>query len=132
MFFVIKLSDTSKQIILFMIAIALVFMGIGAFIISSGKVPYIKGLLFGTIFSILKLILLEKTLNKAMDMNIKNASNYTRLHYSLRYFLTGVVLVVAALDEGMNLIGTIIGLLTLRISVYLVNIKMAKAEKKSD
>lgn len=123
-----KLSDVSKKIIITLLAISLVAFGIGAFIVND-IIAYAKGLAFGTLFTILKLILLERTLNKSINMPAANASNYARLHYMMRYFLTGVVLVVSALEPSINMFGVIIGLIILRPAVYIVNIKTEKVEK---
>lgn len=116
-----KLSDTLKQIILTTIALFFIVAGFGAFISKDIK-SFLIGLLFGTIFSILKMILLEKTLNKAMDMTGQKAINYTRLHYTLRYFLTFVVLLVAVYRD-FNLYGVVIGIILTIPSVYIVNFK---------
>lgn len=116
-----KLSDTLKQIILTTIALFFIVAGFGTFIAKDIK-SFLIGLLFGTIFSILKVILLEKTLNKAMDMTSQKAINYTRIHYTLRYFLTFVVLLVAVY-RGFNLYGVIIGVVLTIPAVYIVNFK---------
>lgn len=116
-----KLSDTLKQIILTTIALFFIVAGFGVFILKDIK-SFLMGLLFGTIFSILKMLLLEKTLDKAMDMTEKKAISYTRIHYTLRYFLTFVVLLVAVY-RGFNLYGVIIGIILTIPAVYIVNFK---------
>ncbi|WP_250278064.1 ATP synthase subunit I [[Clostridium] colinum] len=116
-----KISNTSKQIIITTIALFCITFGISTFIVSDIK-SFLIGLIFGTIFSILKLILLEKTLNKAMEMTEQKAINYTRIHYTLRYFLTFVVLLIAVYKD-FNIVGVIIGILLTVPSVYIVNFK---------
>ena len=86
-----KISNTSKQIIIMIIALFFIIFGISTFFIDNIKSFFI-GFSFGTIFSILKLILIEKTLIKALVMPGKMAPNYIRVHYTLRYFLTFAVL----------------------------------------
>ena len=112
-----KISDTSKQIIVTTIALFCIIFGIATFIVSDVK-SFLIGLAFGTIFSILKLILLEKTLNKAMDMTGAKAVNYTRIHYTLRYFLTFIVLLIAVFRD-FNIIGVIIGILLTVPAIYI-------------
>ena len=115
-----KISDTSKQIIVTTIALFCIIFGIATFIVSD-----VKSFLIGLAFSILKLILLEKTLNKAMDMTGAKAVNYTRIHYTLRYFLTFIVLLIAVFRD-FNIIGVIIGILLTVPAIYIVNFKNKK------
>lgn len=115
-----KLSYTCKKIILVMTAISLTALGIGS-IFTNDLLSYTKGILFGTLFAILKVILLERTINKSVDMPSHNAQNYARLHYTLRYFLTGVVLAIGALEPSISFIGVVIPILTLQPAVYIVN-----------
>lgn len=116
-----KICDTSKQIILTTIALFCIVFGASIFVVSNVK-SFLIGLTFGTIFSILKLILLEKTLSKAMNMSGQKAINYTRIHYTLRYFLTFVVLLVAVYRK-FNLFGVIIGILLTTPAVYISSFK---------
>ena len=116
-----KISNTSKQIIIIMIALFLIIFGVSVFFINDTKSFFI-GLIFGTIFSILKLILIEKTLNKALDMTGKKAANYIRIHYTLRYFLTFAVLLIAVY-KGFNIIGVIIGILLPLPAIYIAKFK---------
>ena len=123
-----KLSDTSKRLVKVMLAICLIAFGCG--IIVTGiwfpdeifKFAY--GVLFGCIFAVLKLILLERSLNKSVNMPEGQAQNYIRLHYMLRYFLTGVVLAVAAVRGISALIGVVICLFSLRPAIFIVNRQM--------
>nr|WP_317357445.1 ATP synthase subunit I [uncultured Tyzzerella sp.] len=116
-----KISDTLKQIIITMIALALIVCGISVFFVNDIK-SFLIGIAFGTVFSVLKLMLIEKTLSKAMDMSGQKAVNYTRVHYTLRYFLTFAVLLVAAYRD-FNIIAVIIGILLPSPAVYIVKFK---------
>lgn len=121
-----KISDTSKQIIVTTIALFFIVFGIATFVVSNVK-SFLIGLTFGTVFSILKLILLEKTLSKAMDMTGSKAINYTRIHYTLRYFLTFIVLLIAVFRD-FHIIGVIIGVLLTIPAIYIVNFKNKKTQ----
>ncbi len=116
-----KISNTSKQIIIMIIALFFIIFGISTFFIDNIKSFFI-GFSFGTIFSILKLILIEKTLIKALDMPGKKASNYIRVHYTLRYFLTFAVLLIAVY-KNFNIIGVILGILLLLPATYITKFK---------
>ena len=87
---------------------------------NSEPMVWIKGVLFGTIFTMIKWNLMKNTITKSVDMPEAKAANYTMLHYGLRYLLTIAVLVVAALEPSISLIGTFIGLLTMKIATYVV------------
>ncbi|MBR1738087.1 MAG: ATP synthase subunit I [Firmicutes bacterium] len=113
-----NISITCKRIIFLTAAFGLIFFGIGVFL-TDNALFFAKGIIFGTVFSILKVILLEKTLKKAVNMGQANAQNYTRLHYSLRYFLTGVVVVVAALVKSISLLGVVLGLAAMTPAVFI-------------
>lgn len=118
----IKISKTTSQIIVMMIALSLLCLGISVFFVKD-IIMFLIGLLFGSIFSILKIILLEKTLNKAIDMEKSKAINYTRFNYVLRYFLTFLVLIIAVYRRDiMDLFGVIIGLILTRPAIYFVNL----------
>lgn len=119
-----KISSTSKQIIITTLALFFIVIGVSTFFVKDIK-SFLIGLVFGTMFSILKLILLEKTLNKALDMSEQKAINYTRLHYTLRYFLTFIVF-LAAVYKGLNIIGVMIGVILTVPAVYIVNLKIKK------
>ena len=118
----IKISKTTSQIIVMMLALSLLCLGISVFFVKD-IIMFLIGLLFGSIFSILKIILLEKTLNKAIDMEKSKAINYTRFNYVLRYFLTFLVLIIAVYRRDiMDLFGVIIGLILTRPAIYFVNL----------
>ena len=113
-----NIGNTCKRIIFLTAAFGLIFFGVGIFF-TDNVLYFAKGIVFGTVFSVLKVILLEKTLKKAVDMGQANAQNYTRLHYSIRYFLTGVVVVVAALVKSISLPGVVLGLAAMTPAVFI-------------
>lgn len=115
-----SISQANKQIIMIMIAIAFIALGIGSFLVSN-FLTYFLGIFAGTGFSILKLLLLEITLKKSLNMEPKKATNYVNLHYSFRYLLTGIFLFIAIKREDISTLGTVIGLLSLRPAIYIVN-----------
>lgn len=121
----LRVSNTNKHIILTIISLSLIIFGVGCFFAKDVK-TYFLGLFLGTLFSILKIILLEKTLEKSINMNPEKAVNYTRLHYSLRYLLTGAVLIIAAKNPNLSLIGVILGILILRPALFIISFKIKK------
>ncbi|WRS26583.1 ATP synthase subunit I [Oscillospiraceae bacterium MB08-C2-2] len=82
--------------------------------------PFAMGLLAGTLLSMAKVILLEKSLGRSMDMKKKQAQNYAGLQAAMRYLLTIlVVVVVVFLPAVFGVFGTIIGILSLQLSAYI-------------
>ena len=119
-----SVSETSRNVLKSIAAISLMFLGIGILVIlflfeGRSLYSYCAGVVFGALFTCLKFILLERTLNRSADMPSKNAQNYVRLHYMLRYFLTGAALIVCALRSPACLLGFVLGLFSLRPAVYL-------------
>jgi len=78
------------------------------------------GLLTGCALSVLKVILLEKAFNKAVDMGKEKAPNYARLQAVLRYGLTIVVMLGAVVfPRFIGLFGIIAGILSLQLASYI-------------
>lgn len=107
-----------KRLILQMLGISILIGIIGLFFVNEPLI-WIKGLAFGTIFSILRLRLMDLTIKKAIKMSALKAKRYTTSQYFIRYVLTAVILFVAAVEPSISLLGTIIGLFTIKASVYL-------------
>ena len=99
--------------------LCLVLMGIIFFVVDNYK-PYILGLLFGTLMSILSFKLLEATGKKAITKSPKSAYRYTVSHYFIRYFLYFAVLVVAALADYLNFSMTVLGLLMVKLVITIL------------
>jgi len=88
-----------------------------------GPLPFGIGLLLGCALSAAKVVLLEKALSKAVDMEAEKAKNYARLQMVLRYGLTLLVVLSAVLfRQAVGLFGIIAGLLTLQLASYIANI----------
>lgn len=118
-----KISNTCKQLIIIMVSLSFICLGIGLFITKNVKGLFL-GYLLGTIFSSLKLILLEKTLERAVAMPKEKSVSYTRLHYCFRYFLTIIVIVVAGISKGeISLVGVLVSLILLRPAIFIVRLK---------
>lgn len=92
-------------------------------------VVFAKGLFFGGIFSILKIKLMENTMSKAVQKDSVKAQTYVSMHYFMRYILTGIVLVVAALEPSISIYGAALGVLSLKAAAYLQG-KMEKPTPK--
>ncbi len=124
-----NISDTCKKLIVIIIAIGLLSLIIGL-IFSNEKLAFVKGVSFGTIFSVLRIILTDRSINKTVNQNRGNAQVWALLNFLVRYCLIGVVFIVAALEPSISLLGTFIGVLTMPLSAYVY--KLVEKFKKSE
>lgn len=95
-------------------------------------VKYILGVFFGGLYSILNFRLLQLTCNKAIKMPPGKASNYIQARYFLRYLITGVVIYVAIINPFVNVIAVFLGLIAVRLSIYLNEILSKKSVSGSE
>ena len=85
-----------------------------------GLLQFSAGLLAGSLLSLAKVILLEKALVKAVDLEDARAKNYANFQAMLRYIGTAAVLSFAFFfNEIFGVIGIICGVLSLQIAAYL-------------
>ncbi len=113
----IKDMWSKNLMVVYMILFSLIIEIIGILLVSN-KLSFTMGLLFGLIFSILKLQLMKNTIKKAVRMSESKAQKYANAQYMIRYALTGVVLVVAALEPSIDLLGVFFGLLSMKVAAY--------------
>lgn len=90
---------------------------IGIFFVDNW-VAYGKGLALGGIFTILKFQLMQTTFKKAILKPRKSAERYATMHYTIRYILTLFVIIVGALEPTINVVGVVIGLLSMKAAAY--------------
>ena len=120
-----------NQLVVYMILFSLIVEIIGILLVNN-KMSFTVGILFGLIFSILKLMLMKKTIEKAVTMPAEKAQVYTNVQYMLRYILTGVVLVVAALEPSIDILGVFFGLLSMKVAAYMQYFNNKKSEVKTN
>jgi hypothetical protein len=101
--------------------------------------PFLTGIFFGTAVSLLNFRLLYLTIERAVKMYPERARRFTVSRYLIRYVLTAVVILVSINSPDINVLGTIIGLLMIKLVIlqrdlfndkkYFKNIFMRKEEK---
>lgn len=85
------------------------------------------GLALGTGLSLWKVVLMEKSLSRSVDMDASGAKNYATAQMMLRYLLTIGVLVLAFFCRNViGPIGVVAGILSLQISAYVTAFKLRK------
>jgi len=90
---------------------------VGVFIVND-QLAYAKGLALGGIFTVLKFQLMQTTFKKAILKPRKSAERYATMHYTIRYLLTLLVIIVGALEPSINVVGVVIGLLSMKAAAY--------------
>ena len=92
--------------------------------------PYSIGLLTGCAVSAAKILLLEKTNSRAVELG-KHAKNYANLHAVLRYFGTVAAVAPAFIFRNVfGVFGVVAGLLSLQISAVAASVVIAKEKRK--
>ncbi len=113
-----KLSQTNVKLILVVLALGLFASGIS--LVFYKNISFCGGVAFGALFTILKLILTEKSIDHSMKLDEKGADVYMKAQYAVRYFITGGALIASALIPQVNLYGAIIGILLAQPAAYIV------------
>lgn len=124
----IKMSYTCKKLISVTAVMGLIALVAGMFFVDN-KLYWTAGIVVGTVVSLVKIYLLEKVLNKAVEMEPKDANNYTRINYTVRLLLSVAVVVGACFIEQINVIGVLIGLLLVQPAAYATNFMCGNKEK---
>ncbi len=135
----IKFSETYKRVVLIQLGLCLLVFVLGAvvlpldgsFALAESFGSYALGIGLGYIFSCLKFYMLEKSLEKSIDMEKKDASGYARLTYMARYFITLVVLGAGALIEEISLLGMLLSLILLQPAAIIAGMREKKLREEA-
>ena len=142
-----NLSKTAKIMILSSVAVyaallitGLIILNLAAYFNIFGdsleiekSLPYTLGLTLGEVHTIIKIIMIEKAVNKAADTeDTKHAKNMGQLSYFGRFLITIAVLVVGAVPAipFIGFFGTVVGVFSMRLAVYITTFIEIKIEKK--
>lgn len=139
-----KLSKTAQIMLTADVAVCFVLMILGLLVINliyrfEGSLPYAAGIMIGCIHSLIKIVLLEKSINRTLDISAngeheaKKASGIAYLHYVGRFVLTGAVFALVIIFPSIfGLFGAIIGVLSLQAAAIAANIILQKKEAKNN
>lgn len=123
------MSDTAKKMIMLIVGLCCIVAGIGAVITKTYAFAF--GVLYGGAFACFKVVLMEKTLTTAMDKGPK-ANSYVRLHYLLRFLLTGIAIVIAIYNPNISMLGAVLGIISLNVAAYLMMFFQEKSGKEPE
>jgi hypothetical protein len=125
-----KILDTTRLVIK-NIFLLFIFCLIAGIFIAKNFLSYALGLSLGVFFSVIKLIWIEKNLNKCLEMKSKYAQAYIISGYFLRYILTGVVAFVIINTKILSITGFFLGMILLQIAAYITGlVSVNKTNKK--
>lgn len=80
------------------------------------------GVAFGVLISGLNFIDLGNTLQRAVHKTPAKAQSYAVRKYFMRYILSGVVLYVAVVTPHIHVVGTVLGMLLIKMSIMITNL----------
>ena len=101
-------------------SLAVIIAGGVAYFRSLEYLPFALGAVMGAGLNVVKILLMERTVDKSVVMEKSRAENYLRLQYLLRYLLTGAVLIAAVFVPFLNLWGAALGILTMPVATFFV------------
>jgi len=110
-------KDTIRNAIIFNLVIFLAIAWL-----SENPMALGVGILFGALIGIINFVELGRTLNRAVNMDPGKAQGYTSMKYFARFLITAIVLYTAVTAEYMSVIGTIIGLLSIKFVILGTNL----------
>ncbi|WP_026477368.1 ATP synthase subunit I [Alkaliphilus transvaalensis] len=96
------------------VGILIGILSVLSFVALAEPKPFIIGLVFGAIASVLNFRLIFLTASKAVKLPPPQAQTYTVRNYLIRYSITGVILYMAATENHINIIGVVIGLFSIK------------------
>ena len=114
------LKQTQKRIMTWLLIVDAIIIGVSFIAIKDPK-PFILGVIFGSAISGLNFMELSNTLSRAVQMQSDKAQSFTVIKYFIRYIVTAIVLYVSIVAPYINVLGTILGLVIIKIIILMGN-----------
>ena len=108
-----EVNEVTKGIAIYAIIASLILS-----IVTKETIPSILGVVFGSIIAILNFRLLALTMEKAVDLPPGKAQAYTASRYLVRMFIVAVVVFVSVKNPNINVIGTVLGLISTQNVIF--------------
>lgn len=93
-------------------------------------IPLILGLLVGGGLSIIFFRIIYLNLIQAMDSGVKGAKRIMTINYIVRYIISGLVLFVCAKSPYFNIFTCALGLISIKLTLYINNVYSLISGKK--
>lgn len=108
-----KAKETLRELLLSIVFWFLVIFMVGGLI--SRKTSFLLGLLLGTVIAVIMVQHMYYSLDRALDMDERSATKYTRKQAGLRMVLMCLCLGVAfTFPQVFHVVGTMLGIFTLK------------------
>lgn len=104
---------------------AMIITSVGAiliFFLSKNYMPYLKGMIFGFLIAVLCFQQMSIAISKAVNLPPEKAQIFIGIRYFIRLFIYGLVIYISIKADYINLLGTIFGLLSLKMSIILSSV----------
>lgn len=116
-----QVRDLERQTVKYA-ALGAVLCSILFFVIFDDPIQYVLGLLFGSAIGTLNFLELAKTLSRAVELPPDKAQGFATRKYFLRYVIYGVVLWVSIQADYIHVLGTIVGLMLIKVVLLTTNL----------
>lgn len=117
------MDQVKKTIMGFLIGIGIYGIGIEiiGLIFSEDRMAYSLGVLFGVTVAVLLLLHITHTLNRALDMEERQATKYTTRQAFLRLGMMLAAMVVALRIPRIHFIASLLGMLGLKMGAFIAS-----------
>lgn len=112
------------------IGIYAIVIGLASFFISKEPIHMILGVVFGSIIAILNFRLLAIAMEKSVDLSPGKAQAYSGIRYMVRMFIVAAVVFISVKNPNINVIGTVLGLISTQIVIYIKKLIISKLWRK--
>lgn len=112
------------------ICIYAIIIGVVSFIISKEPIPILLGVVFGSVIAILNFRLLALTMEKAVEYSPGKAQAYSSMRYMVRMIIVAVVVFVSVKNPNINVIGTVLGLISTQIVIFVKKLVISKLRER--
>ncbi len=118
--------DLAKVVIIFDIVASIVIFLFAEDITGRKAIPLLLGFDFGSLITLLMFLELALTLEKAVKMEKDRANAYTAGKYYFRVLIYGIVIFISIKADYIDVIGTVVGLLSVKVIIYIKHIIFKK------
>jgi len=128
-----KLSGNAKSMLSAIGVSSLLFIAAGAVYYRSAEAfPFAYGVMLTSALNAVKVVLIERSVARVVRESAQSGKAVLQFQYLLRYALTAVVLVLAALAPFISLWGAIAGVFTFQIAAYAMKFFFRPAQHDDD
>lgn len=102
------------------------------FLVGKGSGALLLGLLFGSIYSFLNMLLLANVCERTVSLPQKKAERYIKRHFCIRYLLTAVVMMLGFTAPFLHPVGVIAPILAPKLYMQITGILFSKKKQKEE